>query len=246
MLADLAAAEGLDAAWTSVAADTRSCLILVDSTAGEATVVNEPGPRLSNEDWRRFRADVLEQAAVVRTVCVSGSLPAGVPPGELADLCRSLLDLGREPWVDASGSALEATLSVSGARLKINREEAQEVLGRSLEDVGACAAAARELMDRGMKAVVLTLGSQGAVLATPRGRWYAGVPPMRTASAVASGDSFLAGLVAASMSGLDPAEALAWGVAAGAANALAVGGARFSREQFESVLPRIEHRPIAD
>src|SRR5262249_51167460 len=101
LLADLAAAEGLGAAWTWADVETRSCLILVDTQAGRATVVNEPGPRLSVDDWRRVRADVLEQAAAVRTVCLSGSLPPGVPPEELAGLCRSLVDLGRAPWADS-------------------------------------------------------------------------------------------------------------------------------------------------
>src|SRR5262249_4244274 len=124
--------------------------------------------------------------------------------------------------------------------------EAQEVLGRFLEDVADCGAAARELTRRGARTAVLTLGDGGAVLAEAGGCWHAVAPPVETASAVASGDSFLAGLVAASLRGLDRAEALPWAVAAGAANALAGGGARFSREQFESVLARVVRRPLPD
>ena len=80
------------------------------------------------------------------------------------------------------------------------------------------------------------------MLAAAEGCWHAAAPPVETASAVASGDSFLAGLVAALTSGRDLPEALRWGVAAGTANALADGGARFSREQFDSVLVRVAAR----
>jgi fructose-1-phosphate kinase PfkB-like protein len=104
-----------------------------------------------------------------------------------------------------------------------------------------------------MTAVVLTLGAEGAVLAAAEGCWHAAFAPLETASAVGSGDSFLAGLVAALTAGRDLPEALRWGVAAGAANALAEGGARFSREQFDSVLTGIRcgavpgpDRPVGD
>jgi fructose-1-phosphate kinase PfkB-like protein len=62
---------------------------------------------------------------------------------------------------------------------------------------------------------------------------------VETSSAVASGDAFLAGLVESWTRGAAPPEALRRAVAAGTANALAGGGARFSREQFDTVLARV-------
>jgi len=238
-LADLASAEGLEAAWTWCEVETRSCTILVDTAARRTTVINEAGPRLTVGDWKRMANDVLARAARARGVCLSGSLPPGVPVEEFAELCRSLVEAGRAPWVDSSGRALAAALGIRGARLKINREEAEEVLGRALNTVAASRVAARELLNRGLTAVVLTLGAEGAVLATAEGCWHAQPPPVESVSAVASGDSFLAGLVAALTAGHDLPEALRWGAAAGAANALAEGGARFSRAQFDAVLNRV-------
>ena len=247
MLAGLAAEEGLEADWTWCEIETRSCLILIDSAARQATVINETGPRLSPRDWSRVCEEVLAQAGG-RAVSLSGSLPPGVPADGLAALCRSLAKSGHAPWVDSSGPALDAILSASvsvpGVRVKINREEAEESLGETLHDVGASVAAARRLLERGLSAVVLTLGADGAVLAADEGCWHAAAPPVETASAVASGDAFLAGLLAASIAGRDLAESLRWGVAAGAANALANGGARFSREQFDSVLSRVRSRSM--
>jgi len=245
ILADLAAAEKLDAIWTWCEIETRTCLIIVDSAARQATVVNEGGPRLSAEDWKRVSSDVLREAAAAATICVSGSLPPGVLPEDLAGLCRSLRDAGHAPWVDSSGPALAALLSIAGLRVKINREEAEEALGRFLEGIEDCAAAARELVARGMATVVLTHGAEGAVLAAPDGCWQATASPIETSSAVASGDCLLAGLVAALSAGHGPPEALSWGVAAGAANAQAGGGARFSRTQFDSLLARVERRVVS-
>ena len=238
-LADLAAAEGLDGAWTWCEVETRTCVILVDTAARRATVVNEPGPSLSAEDWSRVTGDVLARAPQAQAVCVSGSVPPGVAAEELAALARALVASGRPAWVDSSGPALAAALSTPGVGLKINREEASEALGTSLPDASACAAAARRLLERGPAAVVMTLGADGAVLAAPEGCWRAEAPPVESASAVASGDAFLAGLVHAWTNALGPKEALRRAVAAGTANALAGGGARFTREQFDSVLARV-------
>ena len=239
ILADLAAAEGLAADWTWCDVETRTCLILVDVAAREATVINEAGPWLLPEDWTRVCSDVIAQSANTSAVCVSGSLPQGVPPEGLAVLCRSLVGSGRATWVDTSGPALNAALSVPGVRLKINREETEELLGQRWDGVAACAKSARELLARGMATVVLTMGGEGAVLAAAEGSWHAAAPAVETASAVASGDSFLAGVVAASTAGRSLPETLRWGVAAGTANALATGGARFSRQQFDDILARV-------
>lgn len=243
ILADLAVAEGLTATWTWCDVETRTCLILVDSAAREATVINEAGPRLAAGDWRQVCSDVLSGVSGASAVCISGSLPPGVPPEGLSELCRSLVDSGHAPWVDTSGAALNAALSVPGLRLKINREEAEELVGGRLDGVVACEDAARQLLARGMATVVVTMGGHGAVLASAEGRWHAAAPPVESASAVASGDSFLAGLLAAWTSGCALPEALCRGVAAGTANALAAGGARFSRAQFDSVLAQVRPSP---
>ena len=243
ILADLAAAENLAAAWTWCEVETRSCIILVDPAARRTTVINEAGPQLQPSDWNRVSAEVLARASEARAVCLSGSLPPGVAADGLAELCRSLVESGQAPWVDSSGAALAAALSVAGLRLKINREEAEELLGRPLLGVAACAEAAQRLLARGMSAVVLTLGDEGAVFAQAEGCWHAASPPLETASAVASGDSFLAGLVAALAAGRDLPDALRWGVAAGAANALAEGGARFTRAQFDAILAGVRCGP---
>ena len=120
ILADLAAAENLDAAWTWCEVETRSCIILVDPAARRTTVINEAGPRLQPGDWNRVSAEVLARASEARAVCLSGSLPPGVAADGLAELCRSLVRSGRAPWVDSSGEALAAAPQKRSNRFEIN------------------------------------------------------------------------------------------------------------------------------
>src|SRR2546427_12993873 len=51
LLAMLAKSEGLNADWTWVNGDTRTCVILVSADGCDATVINEPGPHVTTSDW---------------------------------------------------------------------------------------------------------------------------------------------------------------------------------------------------
>src|SRR5512140_2395370 len=82
LLADLAQREGLDASWTWVDSETRTCTILVPAS-GDATVINEPGLPVSDLDWERLREDIRSSFAGNDLMCISGSWPPQSPAAEL-------------------------------------------------------------------------------------------------------------------------------------------------------------------
>ena len=87
-----------------------------------------------------------------------------------------------------------------------------------------------DLVRRGAaQLVAVTLGHEGALLATPEGvlRMPAIGVPMH--SSVGAGDAFLAATTLALARGATPAEALAWGTAAGATAIACAGTARLRR-----------------
>ena len=94
-----------------------------------------------------------------------------------------------------------------------------------LEQAADWCTAAQSLVRSGAAdTVALSVGEQGAVLATREGVWQApalNVPA--TTGTTGAGDCFLAALVWALDRGDAPAEALRWGVAAGAAALLHPG-----------------------
>ena len=242
LVADLAAQEGLKGSWTWIEGETRTCVIVIKPNDDDATVINEPGPTISGADWSRLRRDVLQQAGQAECVCLSGSLPLGAPAGAPADLIQAVRETGRPIWVDTSKAALRAAMSAQPAGLKVNAVEVGDVLGRKVHNVETAFAAAAEIQRFGIRAVVLTLGRAGAVLATEAGRWWAQPPEVEIVSSVGSGDVFLAGLVTGLVAGAPPAEALRRAVAAGTANALQAGGGAFSLPDFEAVLARTRVR----
>jgi len=243
LMADLAVAEGIRADWYWLpSGETRTCT-LVNHDKGDTTVLNEPGEPLTAADWAGFAAHVEKLAGDAQAVAFSGSLPPGVEPAALSVLARSLVTADRPVYLDTSVAALRAALAQpSGLCLKVNRAELAEAWGETETDFATdkIIAVGQKLLERGAALVMVTLGGAGALAITPAGVWQAGVPPVEVVSTVGSGDSFLAGLAVARLRGHSIEEALAYGIACGAANATTRLPARFEREMIEALVKQIE------
>jgi 1-phosphofructokinase family hexose kinase len=235
-LAELAEREGLPAIWTWFAGETRTSVILLDPQGGDATVVNEPGPAVTADDWVRLTADVLRAAEGNEYVCLSGSLPPGSTPQLFAELLRALVAAGQRVWVDSSAAALAAALAVDSVGIKVNGAEAAQIVEHPVEHPAAALAAARALQQGSSRPIILTLGKHGAIMAGATGGWHAQPPALQIVSSVGSGDAFFAGLVVALSHGLSEQAALRQAVAAGAANALTIGGGRLELDDFRAIL----------
>jgi 1-phosphofructokinase family hexose kinase len=235
-VARLADAEGLASSWTWIDGETRICTIVVEPNSGQATVVNETGPTVTDSDWHQLQQDLLSVSDNAACVCLSGSIPPGSSLDHYANLLISLQTAGKSVWVDSSGAALATALTVPNLSIKINHEEIGTILQTTIADAADAARAAQQLRQDGAKTVVVTLGSKGAVIAHESGSWWAQPPSIQPVSNVGSGDSFLAGLVVAFDQGLSAGEALCWGVAAGTANTLSAGGGQFDETDFRRIL----------
>jgi 1-phosphofructokinase len=129
--------------------------------------------------------------------------------------------------VDTSGaplSALADRLEDSAPDLmKPNGEELASLTGADGDAIEAdpvtAARAASTLVERGVGAVLVTLGGAGAVLVTEAGTWHATPPPTTVVSTVGAGDSSLFGYLLGDLRGLPPAERLRLAVAYGSAAA---------------------------
>ena len=91
--------------------------------------------------------------------------------------------------------------------------------------------------------VALSLGHRGALLAARDVCLRAPAIPVKIASTVGAGDSFLAGMVWRLASGGELEDAFRYGVAAGTAALLAPGTSLAHREDTERLAGRVELQP---
>jgi len=213
-LCELLEEEGIDVCAVPITGHTRSNVSLVEPD-GSVTKINEPGGQLGEDDLERIVKAVLDTAASADWVVASGSLPPGVPDTFYRDLGARLTERGIRFVVDTSGPALTAALGAAPALVKPNREELAESVGYGIDTLGDAVRAATELLDRGAKTVLASLGADGAVLVDEQGVRYGESPVDRGRSAVGAGDAMLAGYLAGGVAGGDALiEALSWGAAA--------------------------------
>jgi 1-phosphofructokinase family hexose kinase len=236
IVADTAEQEALEGHWTWIDGETRTCVIVADASTGVATVINESGPRVTEADWSRYNQSVMDSITDASDVCFSGSLPPNSSVEMYMELIKATRDAGKRIWVDTSNAPLHAALPISGITIKINGDEAGEILDKTVDTPALAVEAALEFRERGTGNIVITLGKEGAVMVDAANHWWAKPPTITVKDAVGSGDSFLAGLVTAIASGQSADVALKRAVAAGAANATTVGGGDFPLETFNQIL----------
>jgi 1-phosphofructokinase family hexose kinase len=215
------AAEGLTPVWATAAAESRTTYVTVDDSGDSVIVYERPGPATPAEfeAFLRLLADELMPRS--GHAIVAGSIPTGIGAMGHAAIVEVARGAGCPLLVDASGPGLLAALQAAPDIVKIGRIEAVEA---GLVDAGAsAAAAAAALVERGASLAVVTDGAREVAAADAEQLWLASVPQVEVVNPVGSGDSFNAALALALMAGAGIETALARGVAAGSANALALG-----------------------
>lgn len=220
-----------------MAGPVRTNLAITESD-GTTTKLNERGAVVDADALEALTRCVLTKAQGASWVVLSGSLPPGVPLDWYAQVVSLLAPLDCRVAVDTSEAplaALAAAFEVAAPDLiKPNAEELADLAGLPAADLEVAAAqgdtsgvvaAARQLVSRGVGAVLATLGAAGAVLVDGSGAWLATPPPIVPRSTVGAGDSSLAGYLRAVVAGADAPQRLQMAVAYGSAAAALPGSA---------------------
>jgi 1-phosphofructokinase len=223
---------------------------------GTTTKLNEPGAAIDAATLDALTRSVVASAESAAWVVLSGSLPPGVPDHWYADVVALLEPYPCRVAIDTSDGPLAALVAsfdrAAPDLIKPNAEELASVLGYSPQALEAAVAqgdpepvvsAARQLVDRGVRAVLATLGPAGAVLVDETGSWLATPPPIVARSTVGAGDASLAGYLRADVGGAVPPQRLQMAVAYGSAAAALPGSALPTPAQVN--LDAVQVTPIA-
>ena len=227
-----------------VAVGVRTNLTITEND-GTTTKINEPGAALAAGEAADLAWAVMQRAQADHWVVLSGSLPPGLAESWYSDMVAALKAHGCKVAVDTSDAPLAALAErlehAAPDLIKPNAEELAGLTGVSADsledavargDAGPVVAAARRLIDRGVGAVLATLGAAGAVLVNADGAWLATPPPITPRSTVGAGDSSLAGYVRADVLGADAPGRLQMAVAYGSGAAALPGSALPSPAQI--------------
>jgi tagatose 6-phosphate kinase len=205
------------ARWIRTTAPTRVCTTVLDQQSGKTTELVENASPLSAEEIQAFTSAYFEEVAKAEIVILTGSLPQGVSPQFYSELlgrtsCPAILDFrGRE---------LDAALAHHPLIVKPNREELSQTVGRALSSEEDLQGAMREVAQRGAQWVVVSDGG-GPVRVASRTEFVRYLPPkIDVVNPIGCGDCLAAGLAWAIRSGQKMPDAVRFGIAAAAENAV--------------------------
>ncbi len=240
-----AESEGIMCRWSPSSLSTRVCTTIVDSE-GVATDVNEPS-MIDAAGWDQLVELVSQGSVDASHVLLSGAMPE-LPDGRLVSQLADAVDPRCGLWVDTSGPALRQL--TAGTRpvdvVKVNLDEALTAVridcrGRSRLELSAVVSSELQRQTGGV--AVVTVGSQGAVLADRDRCWYGKLPVENVINPTGSGDSFLAGLAVAVVErSASWPEALALALACAASNVGHLGAGQID----VSTLPNLVEAAVVE
>lgn len=225
MIEDQLADSGIGTDFAFVPGETRTNVTIVDRERHRHTVLRASGPPVDPADLDDFYRRIRRRLRGDTWLVLAGSLP---PPcgGEVYQ--RLLVEAetrGAFSALDADGPIVREVLDLGGRPtiVKLNEFELGRVDQRPTRNEDEVIAAAEAIQGRGVPAVVVTRGADGAIALTPQVDYRVRTPAVEVLSAVGAGDAFLAGLLYGLRRRESWPQALRWAGAAGAACCLAPG-----------------------
>lgn len=231
---------GIDTLLLNINDETRSNISIVQSDNLQHLKINEQGPSVSPQEIKSLTELVAKNVQKGDWWVLAGSLPMGCEPTIYRDLIRQIHKAGAFTILDTSGEALRFGCEATPTVVKPNMAEALGLIGWTDEESASARDVAKAVQKFGAENVVLSLGCDGAVLATAESVELYASAIIEEKNPTGAGDSLVAGLVWG-LSQNHPIEyALRFGMACGAATAAENGTQLGSLHDIQRILGELE------
>lgn len=235
LLVEELASEGILNDFVRIRGESRTSTAVLDPTSNVYTEINEWGPEVGEDELEVLREKLSYLTQGAEYVVFAGSLPRGVEPGIYAELIRDANRRDLLTVLDSDGEALRLGIEAEPWLVAPNLREAEALVGHEFVDGDDLAGGLDEIAELGARNVLITLDTGCyAFFREERAeemRLRARAPQLEPVSNVGAGDTLLAGFIAARSGGRSNEEAVASGVAAGAASVLEAGPGRFDARE---------------
>jgi len=198
--------------------NTRENLSVTDTHTQLQYRFGLPGPIVSNEEWKLALKIIDQQLKKNDILVASGKLPPGIPDnfyyllGEIANKKKAKIIL------DTKGPALSQAIKTTIFLLKPNLAELASLCKVTSISASTIEPLTRKLIkDYPIQKIVVSLGSKGAFLATPKLTKYIEAPIVSQVSVIGAGDSMVAGMVSCLLKDVSDIEMTRFGIACGSA-----------------------------
>ncbi len=199
------------------------------------TEINDVGGAVTPEKAEEALAHIRMKSAKSDVTVLTGGLPRGFEDNFYAKMTQAVSPNSLK-IIDTQGARLFHALDCGVDMIKPNLEELENSLGREMQDKQDMLDACYELIDRGARYVLLSLGKQGAMITDGSKSFYCKSLNVAMNSTVGAGDGMVAAAAVRLAEGAPISEILRAGVAAGTATVMTTGTVSFTKEHYNELL----------
>jgi 1-phosphofructokinase family hexose kinase len=203
-------------------AETRVILTVRSNDGSEPTAFFDPDPEIEPDEAAALVSAVEDElnAGGIDAITLSGSSPCEATKGVYADLIALAKSRGTPIFLDTYGAALAAVWGFWPDFIQLNLREAAAHLGKASPSDSDLDRLLFGWSRRGVKIALITDGPRNVRIVVEGKKLLAIPPKIEPVNPVGAGDCLLAGLVDATLAGLDPCSRLRRGIACATAATL--------------------------
>lgn len=221
--------QGIKADFLKVKAPTRVNVftrVLNDNV--EYKEVN-PGPKINLAVQQQYLDYLRAHVKTGDSIAVSGSFSAGIKPSYLIEIAKIAQTKNAKLIVDSSYAVVKKIFPYQPFLLKPNDHELASWFGKEKATLPELIAMAQELVAKGVKNILLSLGADGAALINKKHVYVGNAPKIKVVNTACSGDTMLGTYLAYLEKGVPAKLALKHAIAAGSDTASRSGLTDFKR-----------------
>lgn len=229
--------------FTHVKSETRSCINILDEN-NVSTEFLEKGYPVTEEEIEEFLNNFDKIIEDSNVITISGSAPQGVPSDIYATLIKMIKAKNKKVILDASGELLKEGIKALPTMIKPNSEEMENLLNVSINNEEEVIKNAIKLHESGIELVVVSLGSDGALLVCEDGVYHGKPPKIEVVNTVGCGDSMVAAFAVAMERGYSKTDSLKYAISISAANAMTFSTGSFNEEDVDNIFENTQINKI--
>ena len=208
------------------------------------TEINDRGETVSREKQLELIEMVKDLSLSAEIAVMSGSLPKGVSPDYYGEVLQAIPKEVKVIVDTEKANMLAAIKSREIFMAKPNQRELESFIGESVYTLKDMVKAAGKYLDLGVKNVLISLGSDGAVLTDGTDSYYCKSASVAVNSTVGAGDCMVAAAFVGLTKGVPMHELLRMSVAAGTASVTTSGTNLFYKDKYNEIYAKIFSQKI--
>ena len=235
--------EGVRCDFVSCEGNTRVNYKIIDKKS-MLTEINDVGEEVSEEKQAELILKAAALAADADIAVVSGSLPKGINADYYGKVIGNLPKRVKIVVDAEKANVLSAMSARELFMVKPNVKELENFSGVKVRKLSDVLAAAKTYFEKGVKYVLASLGTEGAVLTDGTDSFYCKSASVAVNSTVGAGDSMVAAACVGVYNGVSMREILKEAVAAGTAAVTTSGTNLFYKDKYKEIYSKLQTERI--